>query len=63
MLNFAVFIYGLLAMFVLTSASRNRREQRPDAPILALVGWGLTSASFTFAALLLGLAVRLVLLG
>ena len=61
MLNFAVFIYGLLAVFVISSTSRNRREQRPDAPILAAVGWGLMSASFTFAALLTGLAMWQVL--
>lgn len=61
MINFAAFLYTLLAVFVLTSISRNRREQRPDTPILSLVGWGLMSASFTLAALLLGLAVWAVL--
>src|SRR3546814_2191929 len=55
MINFAAFLYTLLAVFVLASISRNRREQRPDTPILSLVGWGLMSASFTLAALLLGL--------
>lgn len=56
MLNFAAFIYALLSVFVLTSIQRNRREQRPDAPMLALVGWGLMSASFTLALLLTGVA-------
>src|SRR3546814_10225184 len=45
MINFAAFLYTLLAVFVLASISRNRREQRPDTPILSLVGWGLMSAS------------------
>ncbi len=61
MLDIAVFIYGLLAAFVLTSMKRNRRDQRPDAPILSLVGWGLMSASFTLMALLLGLVAWLAL--
>ena len=63
MLDFAVLIYCLLAGFVLTSVSRNRREQRPDAPMLALVGRGLMSASFTLFVLLLGLAAWLALKG
>src|SRR3546814_13947242 len=44
MINFAAFLYTLLAVFVLASISRNRREQRPDTPILSLVGWGLMSS-------------------
>lgn len=63
MLDFAVLIYCLLAGFVLMSVSRNRREQRPDAPMLALVGRGLMSASFTLFVLLLGLAAWLALKG
>lgn len=63
MLDFAVLIYCLLAGFVVTSVNRNRREQRPDTPMLALVGWGLMSASFTLFALLLTLATWLALRG
>ncbi len=44
-------LYGFVAMFVLSSLKRNRREQRPDAPILALTGRGLMAASVTGAAL------------
>lgn len=47
---FALF-YGFVAMFILSSLSRNRREQRPDAPILALAGRGLLAASMTGGAL------------
>lgn len=51
MLSVFASIYGFAAMFTLSSLSRNRREQRPDAPILALVGRGLLAASVTGAAL------------
>jgi hypothetical protein len=52
---FAAF-YGFVAMFVLSSLKRNRREQRPDAPILALAGRGLMAASATGAALAISAA-------
>lgn len=51
-----VLIYGFVAMFVLTSLARNRREQRPDAPILAFAGRGLMAASATGACLVLSAA-------
>lgn len=49
-------IYGFVSMFVLSSLTRNRREQRPDAPILAFAGRGLMAASATAACLALSLA-------
>ncbi|SDC31530.1 hypothetical protein SAMN05444678_102281 [Sphingomonas sp. YR710] len=51
MLSVFALLYGFVAMFVLSSLSRNRRERRPDAPILALAGRGLMAASVTGAAL------------
>lgn len=56
MLAFCASIYGFLAMFVLTSLGRNRREQRPNAPVLTLASHGLMGASAAGAALLLSAA-------
>ncbi|KKC24835.1 hypothetical protein [Sphingomonas sp. SRS2] len=56
MLVFFISVYGFLVMFVLPSLSRNRREQRPDAPILAFAGRGLMAASATGACLALSAA-------
>ena len=56
MLSVFVSLYGFVAMFILSSLRRNRREQRPDAPILALAGRGLMAASVTGAALALSAA-------
>jgi hypothetical protein len=55
MLSVFASFYGFIAMFVLSSLRRNRREQRPDAPILALAGQGLMAASITGAVLAAGL--------
>ena len=46
-------IYGFVVMFVLSSLGRNRREQRIDAPVLALAGHGLMAASAMGAILIL----------
>lgn len=51
-----VMLYGFLAMFVISSLKRNRREARPDTPILALVGHGMMAASVTGAGLALSAA-------
>jgi hypothetical protein len=51
MLSVLALIYGFIAMFVINSLKRNRREERPDAPILAFAGRGLMAASATGAAL------------
>jgi len=37
--------YGFLTTFVLASLARNRRERRPDTPILVFAGRGLMAAS------------------
>lgn len=63
MIDAFVFFYALLTFYVLSSIGRNRKEKRPDTPILALVGWGLASASFTLFTLLAGLACWIVLNG
>lgn len=65
MLEFSVFIYGLLSAFVLISAEQNRRAARPNPVMVTAVGWGLFSMSSTLAllcgavglALLFGIAV------
>nr|WP_047169599.1 hypothetical protein [Sphingomonas sp. Y57] len=44
-LSIFTLVYGFLTTFILTSLSRNRREARPDAPVLTLVGHGLMAAS------------------
>lgn len=56
MLAFFVAIYGFVAMFVLSSLTRNRREQRADTPILTFAGRGLMAASATGACLALSAA-------
>ncbi len=45
MLQFAIVIYGLLLSFVLSSASRNRREGRAHARPLVFVGYILCGIS------------------
>ncbi len=56
MLPVFALIYGFIAMFVLSSIRRNRRENRVDAPVLAFAGRGLMAASATGAALMLSAA-------
>jgi len=48
--------YAFLTTFVLSSLSRNRREERPDAPVLSLVSHGLMAASATGGCLALSAA-------
>lgn len=48
--------YAFLTTFILSSLSRNRREERPDAPVLTLVGHGLMAASATGGCLALSAA-------
>lgn len=45
MIQIGVLLYGLLAMFVLTSAARNRRTGRNHAPMLVYVGYLLCGVS------------------
>ncbi|MBV9842386.1 MAG: hypothetical protein JOY99_12800 [Sphingomonadaceae bacterium] len=56
MFEVAAFTYTLLAGFILSSAGRNRREQRPHHPTLKLFGIVMMAMSFTLAALLVALA-------
>jgi hypothetical protein len=61
MIEFSVFLYGLLAGFVLLSAEQNRRLSRPNPAMVTAVGWGLFSMSSTLAVLLGGVALALAL--
>ncbi|HEX7858076.1 MAG TPA: hypothetical protein VF503_30710 [Sphingobium sp.] len=45
MLQFAMMLYALLLVFVLTSAARNKREGRAHAPMLVYVGYLLCGIS------------------
>lgn len=49
MLQFAALVYGLLAMFILNSASRNRREGRMHPPMLVYTGYVLCGISLAVA--------------
>ncbi len=53
MLGSIVFTYGMLASFVLSGASRNRRLHRPNPPILAYVGYVLCGLSGGLSLMLL----------
>jgi hypothetical protein len=61
MIEFSVFLYGLLSAFVLLSAEQNRRLSRPNPVMVTAVGWGLFSMSSTLAVLLGGVALALAL--
>ncbi|WP_423603020.1 hypothetical protein [Sphingomonas sp. MS122] len=61
MIEFSVFLYGLLSAFVLLSAEQNRRLARPNPTMVTVVGWGLFSMSSTLAVLLGGVALALAL--
>jgi multisubunit Na+/H+ antiporter MnhB subunit len=61
MTEFFVFAYAMLAMFVIMSMQRNKREQRANPQMVTLVGWGLFSLSSTLAVLLGAVALALAL--
>lgn len=61
MIEFSVFIYGLLSMFVLLAAEQNRRLARPNPQMVTVVGWGLFSMSSTLAVLFGAVALTLAL--
>lgn len=63
MIDFALFFYGLLAMFVLSSMTRNVKEQRPHSRVLTMAGWSLMSSSATLGLLLAGYAAFLIATG
>lgn len=56
-----VFLYAMLASFVLMAMQRNARAQRPNPQMVTLVGWGLFSLSSTLALLLGAVALALAL--
>ena len=53
MLETIAFTYGMLASFVLTRATINRRRARPNPPILQYVGYTVCGSLGAFALLLL----------
>ena len=57
MLEIAIFLYALTAVFVLGATERNHREQRRSPQIVVLAGWGLCSMSATLSVLLTAFAV------
>lgn len=59
MIEFSVFLYGLLTAFVLMSAEQNRRAARPNPAMVTAVGWGLFSMSSTLAVLGIGVALAI----
>lgn len=61
MLEFSVFLYGLLSGFVLISAEQNRRLDRPNPAMVNAVGWGLFAMSATLALLCLAVALAAAL--
>ncbi|QDX24888.1 hypothetical protein FPZ54_01810 [Sphingomonas suaedae] len=61
MIEFTVFLYGLLSAFVLMAAEQNRRLARPNPAMVTVVGWGLFSMSSTLAVLFGAVALALVL--
>lgn len=61
MIEFSVFIYGMLSMFVLFAAAQNRRLERPNPQMVTVVGWGLFSMSSTLAVLFGAVALALLL--
>lgn len=60
MIEFSVFLYGLLTAFVLISAEQNRRLSRPNPAMVTAVGWGLFSMSSTLAVLMGGVGLALM---
>ncbi|MCP4614794.1 MAG: hypothetical protein GY844_00020 [Bradyrhizobium sp.] len=61
MTEFIVFAYAMLAMFVIESMQRSKREQRASSQMVTMVGWGLFSLSSTLAVLLGAVALALAL--
>jgi hypothetical protein len=61
MLEFAVFLYGLLAGYVLLIGSQNARRDRPNPVMVQAVGWGLLSMSSILATLLFAVAIAIAL--
>ena len=56
MIQFAALFYGVMASFIGSSASHNRREARANPPVLMLFAWALMSFSAATGVILLGYA-------
>ena len=63
MFEVAALFYGVLASFIMASASRNRREARRNPPIIQLFGWAMMAFSAAMGVLLLGYAAWHLLVG
>lgn len=61
MAEFFIFVYAMLAMFVIFAMQRNKREQRRNSQMVTMVGWGLFSLSSTFALLMGAVALALAM--
>lgn len=61
MAEFFVFVYAMLATFVIQAMRRNQRLQRPSHQMVTAVGWGLFSLSSTLAVLMMGVAFALAM--
>jgi len=54
---FFTVIYGFVAIFVLSSLERNRRQAVMDGPVLSFAGHGLMAGSATAAAIVAAFAM------
>ena len=63
MFEFAALTYGVIASFVMASASRNHREARQHPPLLIAFGWMLMAFSGTVGTGLLAYAGYHALVG
>jgi len=61
MTEFLVFMYAMLAMFVLITIQQNNRLERPTPQMVTMVGWGLFSLSSTLAVLMGAVALALLM--
>ena len=61
MTQFLIFMYAMLAMFVINGIQRNQQMGRPTPQMMTMVGWGLFSLSSTLAVLLGAVALALAL--
>jgi hypothetical protein len=57
MFGVVVFTYGLVTSFVLSGASRNRKLQRPNPPMLVHIGHVCLGFSIGLSSLMTGLAL------
>lgn len=61
MIEFLIFMYATLGMFVVAAMQRHQRQQRPTPQMMTMVGWGLFSLSSTLAMLLGAVAIAMAL--